>query len=207
MADAHHGRFVQAVQLLLIRFFLSVKTFATTQQFFQTSIWLRNVSAHVWKHSPQPRLQFLQMVSHPFGLSGVSIAFNQHGGFLCNSPIRLPQFEPAIFRGVRQLLQSLEIQLRIRRMGDVLFLHRCVDVDLCQFRLRNLLIANRVRHLSSRSTSSFLALTHCRHFVMEVECSGTSCCIVSQPQKDCQYGFSTQRSSRDSSDSLNVCCR
>jgi hypothetical protein len=51
--------------------------------------------------------------------------------------------------------------------------------------------------VSLSSITSLSAATRCRHFVTDVECSGTS----SKQQKYCQYGFSAQRSSSDLSDS------
>ncbi len=137
---------MKAVQLLRVRLFLCVQSFAKTQQLFQSRIWLWNFATHVTQDSPQPRLQLSQPISHTLELLCMSVTAHHHGRFLGNSRIRLAKLDAAVSCGGPQFLNRFQIQLGISGIHDVLLPNCRADVDLCQLSLCDQLIADCNRH-------------------------------------------------------------
>ena len=70
---------------------------------------------------------------------------------------------------------------------------------------RNAFMASAAWIVASNNFSSRSAPTRFRHLLRLDGSIGNSCCMYVQPQKNCQYGFSTQRATTDSSLSLKAC--
>jgi hypothetical protein len=62
---------------------------------------------------------------------------------------------------------------------------------------RDALLAHRQWDRFFQQDRELSAPTRPRRLTSAVECSGSSCCIVVKPKNYCQYGFSTQRATRD----------
>ena len=153
--DALHFRFVQAVKFVLILLLLSMHMLAPAQQFFQSRIRLWHFASYVSNDSPQPGYQFSQSVSHPLKLSGMCVATGYPGGLLRHATVGLPQFDTPLFRRHYQLIDRLQIQLGISRMCDILFLNRCVDIDLSQFCFSDLFVFNGNRNRFGQQGQKF----------------------------------------------------
>ena len=66
-------------------------------------------------------------------------------------------------------------------------------------------MASAVLMVASNNFSSRSTPTRLRHLLRLDGSIGSSCCMYWQPQKNCQYGFSTQRATSDSSLSSKAC--
>jgi len=97
-------------------------------------------------HPAHVRPQLPQLPTHPLELFGVRVTTRLHRRLLAHPHVRLPQRDAPILRRRAQLEDRPIQQLRVRGMGDVLLLHRRIDVDLTQFRLGQVLLLDRHGH-------------------------------------------------------------
>ena len=117
---------------------LSVQTLVKFQQTQQRNVRMGNLATQITDHSPKPCPQFLQFATHSLELLGMSITADHDRCRLAHSTVRLTQLDASMRGRIGQLVDRLEVQLRVRRVSDVLLGNGCVDIYLSQFSRSNL---------------------------------------------------------------------
>jgi len=104
---------------------------------------MRNDPTKIAQHSAQPGAEKSQLALHPPKLLGVSVTARPDGRGLGHTHVALTQADATALGRLGQLDDCLVEQVRVGRIGDVLLLHRRIDVHLLQFLWRDLFFTQR----------------------------------------------------------------